>query len=72
MTLEEAIQQACGAVSLLPPKGNALGRWLRTDAIGKNGKGDGSVMLAEDHVTAWNWQTGEKSTEVARESRTAG
>jgi putative DNA primase/helicase len=62
MILEEAIGQACASVGVASPRSRTLRRWLRTDAIGKNGKGDGSVMLDDRRVTAWNWQTGEKAT----------
>jgi putative DNA primase/helicase len=70
MTLDEAIMKACEAVSVVPTKSLAMGKWLRTDAIGKNGKGDGSVILDEERVTAYNWQTGEKQTVWLKEERT--
>lgn len=70
MTLDEALHQACNSVALAPPKGRTMGKWLRTDSLGKNGKGDGSVMLDEERVTAFNWQTGEKSTVWLKSERT--
>lgn len=63
MTLDQAIEQACHDVGIYPPKRTAFGKWLNTDTrAGKSGKGDGRVKIQEHFVTAWNWQTGEKST----------
>lgn len=62
MTLDDAIASACQAVCVSPPKRYSLGRWSRTNAVGRNGKGDGSVMVEQDRATAYNWQTGEKHT----------
>jgi putative DNA primase/helicase len=63
MTLDEAINSACDAVGIVPPKRYQIGRWAKTDTMaGKSGKGDGRAMIDDDHVTAWNWQTGEKQT----------
>lgn len=75
MTVDEAIDQACSAVGIKPPRGHGEGRWLKTDTLkGKSGKGDGRVIVHERSVTAWNWQTGEKVTvnlkgEMTREER---
>jgi putative DNA primase/helicase len=61
--LEDAIDKACSAVGINPPKRREYGKWLQTDTLsGKNGKGDGRVIINETHVTAHNWQTGENVT----------
>jgi len=63
LTLTEAIEQACADVGIYPPTKTAFGKWINTDTLaGKKGKGDGRVIVKEQFVTAWNWQTGEKST----------
>jgi len=63
LTISEAMDRACAAVGIRPPRSYRDGRWTRTDtSSGKNGKGDGSVMVDDERVTAWNWQTGEKET----------
>lgn len=63
MSIEDAIDKACSAVGINPPKRRDYGRWLQTDTLsGKNGKGDGRVIINETHVTAHNWQTGENVT----------
>jgi putative DNA primase/helicase len=63
MTLDQAIEQACHDVGIYPPRKTAFGKWINTDTLaGKKGKGDGRVIVQEHFVTAWNWQTGEKST----------
>lgn len=72
MTLDEAVLQACGDVGIFPPKRAEFGRWLNTDTLaGKKGKGDGRVKIQEHFVTAWNWQTGEKSTVSLRDGLSA-
>lgn len=63
MTLDEAIAQACAAVGLIEPRARHARRWIKTDTLsGKNGHGDGRVIIDEQRVTAWNWQTGDKET----------
>lgn len=63
MNIEAAISQACADVGIAPPKTWHHGRWAKTNTLsGKSGKGDGRLMVNEAFVTAWNWQTGEKST----------
>lgn len=63
MTIEEALEKACAQVGIVPPRTRAEGRWIKTDTLsGKNGKGDGRVILDGRHVTACNWQTGETET----------
>lgn len=63
MNLQEAINQACAAVAIAPPRSHREGRWVATDTLaGRSGKGDGRVRVDPDHVTAYNWQTGEKET----------
>lgn len=68
MNLDQAIEQACHDVGIYPPKKTAFGKWLNTDTLaGKKGKGDGRVIVQEHFVTAWNWQTSEKSTVSLRD-----
>ena len=60
-SLTEAMSQACAAVGIDPPKKRLVPDvWVRTDTLGKNGKGDGSVKLDVDLKggTAMNYQTG--------------
>ncbi|MBI1621479.1 hypothetical protein [Aquamicrobium zhengzhouense] len=68
MTVDDAIEQACADVGIQPPRKAAFGKWLSTDTLaGKKGKGDGRLIVNEHYVTAWNWQTGEKSTVALRD-----
>ena len=63
MTIDEAVEQACSEVGILPPKRWSHGKWTKTDTeAGRNGKGDGRIIVNDVCVTAWNWQTGERST----------
>lgn len=64
MTLDDAISRACADVGIIPPPGRLdFGRWLKTSTLsGKNGKGDGRVMINGASITAYNWQTGQSST----------
>lgn len=64
MTIDDAIQQACATVGIITPRVQiVLGKWVPTDTTsGKNGKGDGRIIVNETHVTAFNWQTGETAT----------
>lgn len=72
MTVDEAIDQACADVGIMPPRRTTFGKWLNTDTLaGKKGKGDGRVIVNEHYVTAWNWQTGEKSTVALRDGVSA-
>lgn len=72
MNLHQAIEQACREVGIYPPKMAAFGRWVKTDTLaGKNGKGDGRLIVQEHFVTAWNWQTGLKSTVSLRDGLSA-
>jgi putative DNA primase/helicase len=60
MTLHTAMLDACRAVGIKPPRRALIpGRWTPTDTEGRNGKGDGRVMLDEDGRggVAWNHQT---------------
>ncbi|MER9079942.1 hypothetical protein [Mesorhizobium sp. M0895] len=71
MTVDEAITSACDQVGIVPPKVAGFGRWLKTDTMsGKSGKGDGRLIVNDLHVTAWNWQTGEKITVGLKEAFT--
>lgn len=72
MTIDEAIDRACADVGILPPRRTAFGKWLNTDTLaGKKGKGDGRLIVNEHYVTAWNWQTGLKSTVSLRDGLSA-
>lgn len=63
MTLDEAINTACANVGILPPSSVAYGRWIKTNTLsGRNGQGDGRLLINDAAVTAYNWQTGEKCT----------
>lgn len=64
MTIDEAIAEACQQVGIVPPRnGYRPGRWVKTDTLaGKNGKGDGRIIVDDAKVTAFNWQTNETST----------
>jgi putative DNA primase/helicase len=68
VSLDEAIDQACRNVGIHPPKRIAYGKWLNTDTLaGKRGKGDGRLIVNDHCITAWNWQTGLKSTVSLRD-----
>lgn len=77
MTINDAIGRACAEVGILPPRSYRLGRWSKTDTLsGKNGKGDGRVIVNERSATAYNWQTSQRATvwldgEMSREQRRA-
>jgi putative DNA primase/helicase len=59
MNVEDAVKQACADVGILPPKSRSVGRWIKADTLsGKNGKGDGRLMINDAFVVAHNWQTG--------------
>lgn len=65
MNVDAAISAACESVGIVPPRcSTRFGHWMKTDTLdgGKSGKGDGRVIVNEQHVTAWNWRTGEKHT----------
>ena len=63
MNVHDAIEQACSSVGIKPPRSHRIGQWVKTDTLtGKNGKGDGRVMVDEMKVVSWNWQTGVKDT----------
>ena len=63
MTLDDAIQVACADVGIIPPKNPIAGRWAKADTLsGKNGRGDGRLMIDDARVTAHNWQTGISKT----------
>jgi putative DNA primase/helicase len=71
MNLDEAIRQACDSVGIIPPKVTKYGKWIQTDTgSGKNGKGDGRIIVNDENVTAFNWQTSEKATVWLKEERT--
>jgi putative DNA primase/helicase len=63
MNVQEAIDQACATVGIKPPRSYQIGRWAKTDTLsGKNGKGDGRIIVDELKVVGWNHQTGEHLT----------
>ncbi len=64
MNVSDAIDQACSAVGISPPKGGyRSGQWAKCDTLaGKNGKGDGRIIVDDMRVTAHNWQTGQNAT----------
>lgn len=63
MNIDEAIQQACDAVGIMPAKVAKFGAWMTTDTMsGSNGKGDGRIIVDGMKAIAWNWQTGQKAT----------
>lgn len=60
LSLSEALDKACGLVAITAPaRVPAPGQWVRTDAIGKNGKNDGAVLIFDDLAggLVWNHQT---------------
>lgn len=71
MNIEDAINRACADVGIIPPTVRKFGSWIHTDTLsGRNGKGDGRLIINEANVTAWNWQTGEKVTVGLKDSFT--
>jgi putative DNA primase/helicase len=62
MTLTDAMLAACAAVEIKPPRSRVMGRWLRTDTLERNGKGDAEVIIEVDRVSAVNWQTQQRKT----------
>ncbi len=60
MSLDAAMRAACADVGIKPPVRTAAGRWVRTDTLERNGKGDGAVLIFDDMQggIAWDWQTG--------------
>lgn len=63
MNMEDAVKQACAEVGIVAPAARTMGKWLKTGTLsGKNGKGDGRVMINDASVTGFNWQTGESTT----------
>lgn len=71
MNVHDAIEQACSSVGIKPPRSHRIGQWVKTDTLtGKNGKGDGRVMVDEMKVVSWNWQTGIKDTVFLRDQAT--
>lgn len=60
LSLDEALNQACVAVGIEPPKRRPVpGSWVRTDSKGKNGKNDAAIFLDPDMSSgvAYNYQT---------------
>lgn len=63
MTIDDAISQACSEAGIVPPKARTYGKWIKADTrSGRNGKGDGRLILDDRRVTAHNWQTGQSVT----------
>lgn len=60
LNLDEALAEACAMVGVEPPKRRPTpGRWMQTDTLAKNGKGDGRVLIFDDLTggMVWNHQT---------------
>lgn len=60
VTLDDALREACALVGVEPPKRRPTpGRWMQTDTLAKNGKGDGRVLVFDDQTggMVWNHQT---------------
>lgn len=60
LALSEALREACAIVGVEPPKRPPTpGRWMQTDTLAKNGKGDGRVLIFDDETggVVWNHQT---------------
>lgn len=57
MTIDDALHAACDSVGIKPPRNRVSGRWLRTDTLERNGKGDAEVIIEPDRVSVVNWQT---------------
>jgi putative DNA primase/helicase len=65
MTLDNAIDEACHAVGIVPPKRTVPGRWVTCPVEGKSPKNtSGRVLIWPDGTggVAWNWVTGQKQT----------
>ena len=62
MTLDDALHAACAALGIKPPRSRTYGRWLRTDTLERNGKGDAEVIIEPDRVSGVNWQTQVRKT----------
>lgn len=59
-SIDEAISEACASAGIGLPRGRDFGKWLKADTLsGRNGRGDGRVMINDMAVVAFNWQTGE-------------
>jgi putative DNA primase/helicase len=61
-SIDERLDDVCAAVGIRPPRDRREGLWLKTDTLGKNGRGDGRVRIGNGFITAFNWQTGETKT----------
>lgn len=60
LSLDEALAEACAIVGVEAPKRRPTpGRWMQTDTLAKNGKGDGRVLIFDDGLggVVWNHQT---------------
>jgi putative DNA primase/helicase len=62
MTMEDALHAVCNALGIKPPRARTVGRWMRTDTLERNGKGDAEVIIEGDRVSAVNWQTQARKT----------
>lgn len=63
VSLVEALADACAVVGVEPPKRRpSPGRWMQTDTLAKNGKGDGRVLIFDDETggIVWNHQTSKR------------
>jgi len=74
MSLHDAMRTACDSIGIVPPRRNPTpGRWVLADTLGKNGKGDGRVLVFDDLSggIAWNHQTGQHAKFKADSANTA-
>lgn len=67
--LDEAMRAACASLGIVPPARINPGKWVRTNTLERNGKGDASVLVFDDRQggIVWNWQTQQKQTFTTRE-----
>lgn len=65
MSLHDAMQDACRAVGIVPPRSVTVGRWVKTQVDGKERSNtSGRVRISPDNRSgvAWNWATGQHVT----------
>lgn len=61
MSVLSAMQDACAAVGIHPPRHTIPGQWVKCPAVGKSpANGSGRVLIFDDGKggIAWNWITG--------------
>lgn len=75
MSIEAAMQQACAAVGIEPPRATKPGQWVKTPVTGKaRSNGSGRVLIFDDSKggIAWNWATGAEQRFTANGMAEAG